>query len=161
MSQEFDHDLFFLLHDVARLTRVEADRRARLRGMTRAQWALLLRLERNPGLSQKEAADLLEVEPISLGRLVDRMEAAGLLERRADEQDRRIWRLHLRPAATAQLAEITRQRASLGSLIAAGITPAARAAMIEGLRQMKLNLQQTQPDHNQPVETADELRETA
>lgn len=161
MSQDFDHDLFFLLHDVARLTRVEADRRARLHGMTRAQWALLLRLEQNPGLSQKEVADLLEVEPISLGRLVDRMEAAGLVERRADEQDRRIWRLHLRPAATAQLAEIARQRIVLGNIISAGVTPATRAAMIEGLRQMKTNLQQAEPVHNPPAEAAAKLRETA
>src|SRR5271163_1221835 len=103
MGQDIERDLLFLLHDVARLVRVEADKRARLHGMTRAQWGVLLRVARNPGLSQKEVADLLEVEPISVARLVDRMAASGLVERRADAQDRRIWRLHLLPAGTAKL----------------------------------------------------------
>ena len=85
-------DLLFLSHDVARLLRHEADRRASAYGMTRAQWALMSRLARNPGLSQKELADLLEVEPISVARMVDRLEANGMLERRADANDRRIWR---------------------------------------------------------------------
>ncbi|MDE8346335.1 MAG: MarR family transcriptional regulator [Acidocella sp.] len=161
MRQDFEYDLFFLLHDVARLARVEADRRARLQGMTRAQWALLLRLERHPGLSQKEAADLLEVEPISLGRLVDRMEAAGLVERRADGDDRRIWRLHLRPAATAQLAEIARQRVNIGKLVTAGMAPSTRAALIEGLSQMKANLQQTEFACHDHVGSNADLKESA
>jgi len=59
----------------------------------------LVRLERQPGLSQKELAELLEVEPITVARLADRLAARGLLERRPDPADRRIWRLHLLPAA--------------------------------------------------------------
>ena len=145
MSQEFDRDLFLLLHDVARLIRVEADKRARGMGMTRAQWGLLLRLARNPGLSQKEVADLLEVEPISVARLVDRLEAAGLVERRADDQDRRIWRLHLLPRATAKLEEISRQRECLAEFIADGITDSTRETMIDGLQRMKTNLLQAAP----------------
>jgi DNA-binding MarR family transcriptional regulator len=145
MSQEFDRDLFLLLHDVARLIRVEADKRARVMGMTRAQWGLLLRLARNPGLSQKEVADLLEVEPISVARLVDRLEAAGLVERRADDQDRRIWRLHLLPRATAKLEEISRQRECLAEFIADGITDSTRETMIDGLQRMKTNLLQAAP----------------
>ena len=153
MSQEFDRDLFLLLHDVARLIRVEADKRARVMGMTRAQWGLLLRLARNPGLSQKEVADLLIVhkgngllvEPISVARLVDRLEAAGLVERRADDQDRRIWRLHLLPRATAKLEEISRQRECLAEFIADGITDSTRETMIDGLQRMKTNLLQAAP----------------
>jgi DNA-binding MarR family transcriptional regulator len=145
MDQDIDHDVQFLLHDVARLIRVEADKRARVNGMTRAQWGLLLRLERNPGLSQKEIADLLEVEPISVARLVDRLEANGLVERRADAGDRRIWRLHLRPAAVPMLRDISVQRAELASFVSAGVSPAIRDAMIVGLRQMKMNLLRAAP----------------
>ena len=96
---EFHRDLLFLLHDVARLLRVDADKRARLHGMTRAQWGILIWLDRQPGISQKELAELLEVEPITVARLIDRLEARGMVERRPDPRDRRIWRLHLlRPA---------------------------------------------------------------
>ena len=96
---EFHRDLLFLLHDVARLLRVDADKRARVHGMTRAQWAILIWLERQPGISQKELSEMLEVEPITVARLIDRLEARGMVERRPDPRDRRIWRLHLlRPA---------------------------------------------------------------
>ncbi|MDD2795106.1 MarR family winged helix-turn-helix transcriptional regulator [Acidocella sp.] len=145
MNQDFDRDMFVLLHDVARLSRVEADKRARVMGMTRAQWGLLLRLARNPGLSQKEVADMLEVEPISVARLVDRLAAAGLVERSADEQDRRIWRLHLLPRATAMLEEITRQREILAAFIAEGISDSTRETIIAGLQRMKTNLLRAEP----------------
>jgi DNA-binding MarR family transcriptional regulator len=140
MSAEFERDLFFLMHDVARLTRVEADKRARVNGMTRAQWAILLRLARSPGLSQKELADAMEVEPITVARMLDRLEAAGLVERRADEQDRRVWRLHLRDAATGMLTEIKRQRDDLAAFITQGISAPQREAMVNGLLRMKANL---------------------
>jgi len=140
MSQTSDHDLFFLLHDVARLIRVEADRLARAHGLTRAQWALLVRLEHNPGLSQKEIADLLEVEPISVARLVDRLAAHQLVERRPDLADRRIWRLHLLPAAKPVLREIKKMRAELASQVGANVAPDVVEAMRAGLAQMKLNL---------------------
>ncbi|MCB5945413.1 MarR family winged helix-turn-helix transcriptional regulator [Acidocella sp. KAb 2-4] len=140
MSVEFERDLFFLMHDVARLTRVEADKRARVNGMTRAQWGILLYLSRTPGISQKELADTMEVEPITVARLVDRLEAAGLVERRADEQDRRIWRLHLRDSATGMISDITHQRNELAGLITQGVPGPVREAMIEGLTRMKTNL---------------------
>jgi DNA-binding MarR family transcriptional regulator len=140
MSQHPDHDLLFLLHDVARMLRVEADRRASAHGVTRAQWALLSRLARNPGLSQKEIADLLEVEPISVARLVDRLAASGLIERRADAADRRIWRLHLLPAAEPVLQELAVLKGALAAEIGAGVPDDVRDAMLSGLNQMKTNL---------------------
>src|SRR5271165_5318177 len=99
-------DLLFLLHDVARLLRHEADRRASAHGMTRAQWVILFWLERQPGLSQKELAEILEVEPITVARLIDRLEGRGMVERRPDPRDRRIWRLHLSLPAHLVLREI-------------------------------------------------------
>ena len=100
----FQRDLMFLLHDVARLIRVDADKRARAHGMTRAQWGILIWLERQPGLSQKELAEILEVEPITVARLIDRLEARGMVERRPDPKDRRIWRLHVCPPAYPRAA---------------------------------------------------------
>ena len=89
------------LYDVARLMRTRFDRWARTYGMTRAQGVILARLARQPGMTQNEMAGLCEVEPITVGRLVDRLEARGLLERRLDPADRRIRRLHLLPACRA------------------------------------------------------------
>jgi MarR family transcriptional regulator, transcriptional regulator for hemolysin len=153
MDQDFDRNLFVLLHDVARLTRVAADKRARVHGMTRAQWALMSRLARNPGLSQKELADLLEVEPISVARMVDRLEANNMLERRADANDRRIWRLHLLPGAEPTLKRMTALGEELSRQVSQNVPPAVREAMLDGLIQMKANILQLEPDAAQPAAT--------
>ncbi len=137
---DFRRDLLFLLHDVARLLRMDADRRASAHGMTRAQWALLIWLERQPGLSQKELAELLEVEPITVARLIDRLEARGMVERRPDPRDRRIWRLHLCPPAHPMLREIAHQRAEIVRMVTAGIDPGTQEAMTEALIGMKATL---------------------
>jgi MarR family transcriptional regulator for hemolysin len=137
---DFQRDLLFLLHDVGRLLRVDADKRARAAGMTRAQWGILLWLERQPGMSQKELAELLEVEPISVARLVDRLEARGLVERRPDPKDRRIWRLHLGAPAHPALREIHRHRAAMLRRLTEGADPATLETMIEALITMKTTL---------------------
>ena len=137
---EFQNDLLFLLHDVARLLRVEADRRARCHGMTRAQWAILIWLGRQPGLSQKELAELLEVEPITVARLIDRLEARGMVERRPDPRDRRIWRLHLCPPALPLLQIVLRERDEITRLLGAGLSGATLDAMRETLKTMKSSL---------------------
>src|SRR5204862_872770 len=89
----------FVLNDVARMLRTYADQRARRLGITRAQWAVLARLEHHEGLKQSELAEILDLQPITLTRLVDRLSASGLIERRADPNDRRAKRLYLKPAA--------------------------------------------------------------
>jgi len=137
---DFRRDLLFLLHDVARLLRVDADKRARCQGMTRAQWAILIWLERQPGLSQKELAELLEVEPITVARLIDRLQAHGMVERRPDPRDRRIWRLHLLPLAVAVLREIDGQRTDITRMLTAGLDPATLQTMTDALVTMKANL---------------------
>ncbi len=137
---EIRRDLLFLLHDVARLLRVDADKRARLHGMTRAQWILLIWLERQPGITQKELAEIIEVEPITIARLVDRLEKSGMVERRPDPRDRRIWRLHLRPPALPMLREIDRQRAHITGVLTAGLNEATLESMTEALLHMKTTL---------------------
>jgi len=140
MAQMLDRDLLFLLSDVGRLVRIHADRRAREDGMTRAQWVILARLERMGGLSQKELADVLEVEPISVGRLIDRLQARGLVERRPDPTDRRVWRLHLTPASTPILERIATYRAELHDRITQGLDHEAVLHVVEALLGMKSQL---------------------
>ena len=137
---EIRRDLLFLLHDVARLLRMDADKRAREHGMTRAQWILLIWLERQPGITQKELAEIIEVEPITVARLVDRLEKNGMVERRPDPRDRRIWRLHLRPPALPMLREIDRQRAEITGTLTAGLDETTLESMTEALLHMKSTL---------------------
>ena len=85
----------FLLSDVSRLLRRSFDERARMIGVTRTQWRALTTLSRNEGINQGGLADLLEVEPITLCRMVDRLAEAGHVERRRDPADRRAWNIYL------------------------------------------------------------------
>jgi len=140
MQQSFDRDPLIVLHDVARLLRTRFDQRARAHGMTRAQWVILARLARQPGLSQNELAGICEVEPITVGRLVDRLESRGFVERRRDPADRRIWRLHLLPAAQPILEEISSYREVLREEITDGMDDAQLAALVDSLLHIKSNL---------------------
>ncbi|GBQ04870.1 MarR family winged helix-turn-helix transcriptional regulator [Acidiphilium acidophilum] len=137
---EPEPELLYLLHDVARLLRREIDRRARMHDMNRAQWVMLIRLARNPGLSQKDLAEIIEVEPMTVARLTDRLEARGLVERRADPRDRRIWRLHLTDEADPILQDIETHRGAVADFIAADLTPSMIDATTEGLIRMKTSL---------------------
>ena len=157
----FERDLMFLLHDVARLIRVDADKRARAHGMTRAQWGILIWLERQPGLSQKELSEFLEVEPITVARLIDRLERRGMVERRPDPKDRRIWRLHLCQPAYGVLREIDYQREQMRTLLTSGLDEATIDTMTEALLTMKLTLvHEAHPPRRYPQVEA-EAREVA
>jgi DNA-binding MarR family transcriptional regulator len=140
VNQSFDRDVLIVLHDVARLLRTRFDQRARARGMTRAQWIILARLSRQPGLSQNELASICEVEPITVGRLVDRLEARGLVERRPDLSDRRINRLHLLPAAQPILEEIASYKERLHAELLHGLDEKARTALVDSLLHIKNKL---------------------
>jgi len=96
----------FMLNDVARLLRTYADHRAAQYGMTRAQWAVLVRLDLSEGLNQSELAEMLDLQPITLTRLLDKLCDSGLIERRPDPGDRRAKRLFLTPAARPLLKQL-------------------------------------------------------
>ena len=145
MTESLDREILYVLNDVARLMRTRADQRARTYGMTRAQWVILARLERQPGLSQNEIAAIVEVEPISVARLVDRLESRGLVERRADPKDRRVWRLHLTPAADPVLRDLKRHKEELRDEITAGVDPAELNSLIDGLLKLKANMTDGRP----------------
>lgn len=141
MSTQPTDDILTVLHELAHLMRTRFDQRARLHDMTRAQWVILLKLERNPGLTQNELANLVEVEPITVARLVDRLQAKGMVERRHDPDDRRVWRLHLLPGAAPILKEITTARGEMMThLLGDNVDPDALAKTAATLRLMKLNL---------------------
>jgi DNA-binding MarR family transcriptional regulator len=95
MSPDDEHYIGYAITDVGRLMRTVFERRVRAFGLTRSQWMVIARVYRWPGLSQSAVADLLEIEKAPAGRLIERMEAKGWLERRGDANDRRINRLHL------------------------------------------------------------------
>jgi len=141
MPENFDRDLLILLHDVARTMRTRFDQRARASSaMTRAQWVILSRLDRQPGMSQNELAALCEVEPITVARLVDRLEARGMVERRGDPTDRRVRRLHLLPAARPVLETISHSKDAMSELVTAGLDEKTRETLIDALLVIKENL---------------------
>jgi len=108
-----DEFIGVMIADVARLLRTAFDRRVRKLGLTRAQWLVLTRVHRRPGASQSELAEMMEVEKASAGRMIDRLEAKGWVERRAQDGDRRVKRVHLTPEAERvhkriwRIAEVT------------------------------------------------------
>lgn len=95
-----------ILADASRLLRRSFDARARDIGVTRPQWQVLTTLRRHEGVNQGGLAELLDVEPITVCRMVDRLQEAQLVERRADPADRRSWRLYLTPKASELLAQL-------------------------------------------------------
>jgi MarR family transcriptional regulator for hemolysin len=135
-----ERTLGFLLHDVARLLRKRFEQNARDLGLTRAQWQVLAHLARNEGIHQGGLADILELEPISLGRILDRLQAAGLVERRPHAKDRRVWLLFLRPKAHPVLEKMRAIGAATRAEALAGVPEAEREQLIHILTAMKENL---------------------
>jgi MarR family transcriptional regulator for hemolysin len=135
-----DRELAFALHDVARLLRTYADQKAREHSATRAQWAVLSRLQRCEGSSQAELADALDLTPITLARLVDKLTSAGLVERRPDARDRRIHRLHLTEKAGPKLVKLGVLGEEIMGVALEGVDDDAKARMRSGLERMKANI---------------------
>jgi MarR family transcriptional regulator for hemolysin len=133
-------ELAFALHDVARLLKVYADQRAREMSATRAQWAVLSRLQRCEGASQNELAVLLDLTPISLARLIDKLTASGLVERRPDARDRRIHRLHLTEKAGPKLEELSALGQEIMGKALDGVDDETRDKIRDGLERMRANI---------------------
>ena len=132
--------LGFLISDLSRLLRKRFDERARLIGVTRQQWRTLSVLKRHEGSNQGMLAELLEVEPITLGRMIDRLEEAGWVERRRDPGDRRVWRIHLTDAAQPILLQLKTIADALFVDAAEGISPDDQAKLHALLEQLRANL---------------------
>jgi DNA-binding MarR family transcriptional regulator len=127
----------FLLGDLARQLRYRFDARTRTLGVTRPQWRVLLTLARREGLTQTELAEQLEVERITLCRMIDRLAEAGLVERRADPHDRRVWRLHLMPSALVIAEELSAIGAEIEEEALSVLSPAERKVLRETLLRIR------------------------
>ena len=130
----------FVLNDVARLLKTYADQRARQFGMTRAQWAVLARLEHHEGLKQAELAEILDLQPITLTRLVDRLCTNGLIERRPDPNDRRAKRLYLTPAARPLMDRLAELGSDMMGTVLDGFDAKTIETMISDMSRAKDNL---------------------
>lgn len=140
-----DDNIGFLMSDVSRLMRRRFDERARMIGVTRAQWRALTTLRRHEGIHQGGLADLLEVEPITLCRMIDRLEEAGHVQRRRDPGDRRSWRIHLTDAARPLLDRLQAIGDDLFAAALDGVGHAQHAALIDTLRRIQDNLAVAEP----------------
>jgi MarR family transcriptional regulator for hemolysin len=132
--------LGFLLHEAARLLRKRFEKRAKGLGLTRSQWQAIAYLSKNEGIHQGGLAELLEIEPITLVRILDKLAERGLIERRQHPTDRRTWLLFLKDAARPllttmqQIGEATRAEALVG------VSEGDRDRLLQTLTQMKVNL---------------------
>jgi MarR family transcriptional regulator for hemolysin len=137
---DLDRSFGFVLHDIARLMRKRYEQRARSLGVTRAQWQVLAHLQRHEGINQSGLAELLELEPITLARLVDRMEQAGLVERRNDPADRRAHRLYLKARAAPLLEQSRLVGEQVRAEAFAGIEEKERERLLALLLRVRGNL---------------------
>ena len=133
-------EIAFTITDVARLLKTLADQRARQFGMTRAQWSVLFRLDRSEGLKQSELAEILDLQPITVTRLLDRLAGNGLIERRADPNDRRANRLFLTPAARPLLERLSVLGEDMMETVLAGLDAKANERFLRDLALVKENL---------------------
>ncbi|MDJ0390621.1 MarR family transcriptional regulator [Roseomonas sp. E05] len=132
--------LGFVLHDVARFLRKRFEQRARCLGLTRSQWQVLAFLAPNEGIHQGGLAELLEIEPITLARLLDRLEGNGLVERRQHPTDRRVWQLYLTAKAHPMLARMRQIGDRTRAEALDGLSQAEREELLRLLLAMRKNL---------------------
>lgn len=139
-----DETIGTMLAQVSRLLRRHFDARARGVGVTRPQWQVLSLLSFNEGINQGGLAELLEVEPITLGRMVDRLQDAQLVERRPDPTDRRAWRLFLTDKGQMLLDQLLPCALATYDIALEGIEEQERAVMMTALGRMRANLSRRQ-----------------
>ncbi|KQZ99755.1 MarR family transcriptional regulator [Mesorhizobium sp. Root157] len=140
MITEGTERLGFLIHDAARLMRKRFEARASGMGLSAAQWRLMVRVTKEEGVAQARLAELLEIEPISVSRLIDRMEEGGWIERRADASDRRVRTIFPTPKALKAYAQVKGLAGEVYEEALTGMSDDDRRALIKGLRGLVENL---------------------
>lgn len=131
----------YLMNDVTLLFRKHFDRRAVQFGLTRAQWRAVKMLNHREGMRQNELAEALEMEPIAVGRVIDRLQAAGFVERRADPRDRRAWRLYVTAQAHDVVDDMERIARELRGESTRGIAYEEMQQCLAVMERIKANLQ--------------------
>jgi DNA-binding MarR family transcriptional regulator len=140
-----DENIGTMLSHVSRLIRRNFDERTRAIGVTRPQTHVLSILSRYDGINQGGLADLLEVEPITAGRMIDRLQDAELVERRADPGDRRAWKLHLTPRGEQLLDKLRPFALETFEVALEGIGETERAELMAMLERIRANLSRKSP----------------
>lgn len=133
-------DLLFEINETARAIRRAFDQRAVDLGVTRVQWKTLARLKRQPGLRQVELAEILEMEPITLCRVIDRLEEIGLVERKPDPADRRAWRLEITPKAEPLIRKLKTVAAELTEQALSGMNNSEAEQFRSNLNMIRNNI---------------------
>src|SRR5689334_20668983 len=147
MRGSVDMNFLFTLGEVQRLVRAYADKEAGRFGITRAQWAVLAKVERNEGMEQTELAEQMEMQPITLTRLIDKLCENGWIERRGDASDRRVNRLYLLKAGRALLGKLSGLRSELTATALDGIHPADAHRLLTQLELIKENVRNAIQSH--------------
>ena len=135
-----DGSLVLEIADTAQALRRAFDRRASALGVTRAQWRVLARLSRSDGQRQVDLAEALDLEPITLCRMVDRLAEAGLVERRADAADRRAWRIHLTAKAEPIVESLRALAEKFFGEALAGVSEEEQALVRDVLARVRANI---------------------
>ena len=129
-----------LIHEIDRLVKKRFDRFAETTGMSRAQWHVLAQVYKRPGINQAALADIVGVEPITICRMVDRLEALDLVERKPDPNDRRARLVHMTEAARPGLERMKAAAHALFSEALDGISPEEEALLMSLLGRIQTNL---------------------
>jgi MarR family transcriptional regulator for hemolysin len=151
-----EREFAFQISDVARLLKTYADQRGRQFGISKAQWMVLVRIDRHEGLKQSELAEMLDLQPISLTRVLDRLAENGLIERRPDPNDRRANLLYLMPAARPLLDQLSVLATDMMKTVLDGLDIVTIERTLRDLGLVKDNLRTAigrnavQPTPNQP-----------
>jgi DNA-binding MarR family transcriptional regulator len=146
-----DRSLGVLISDVARLLRRSFDRRLQSLGLTQAQWRAIINVSRTEGMSQTALAECLEIQPITVGRLIDRMESAGWVERRSHPLDRRAIQLYLTPKSQPILEEIHARATDMMAESVSGVSAAAQKQLFDNLQRIKQNLATAEAKSEEPA----------
>ena len=133
MKRPLRREFMFQLVETSRLLRTYVDQRARQHGTTRAQWGVMARLRRQEGLNQAALAEQMDLQPISLARLLDRLQGQNLIERREDPADRRAYRLYLTPEGRALVDDLDSVRTEIAQEVLGGVEEAAILSALETL----------------------------
>ena len=145
-EDNWDARLGFLMHDVSRLRRGVFDDFMKPVGLTRSQWWILAYLGRHDGMIQSDLANVLDIGKAALGGLIDRLEASKFIERRPDDSDRRVKRIHLTNKGTQMILEMRTRSHDMSERILAGLDDAARHKLADMLNTVKRNLQSIKSD---------------
>lgn len=149
MKRPLRREFMFQLVETSRLLRTYVDQRARQHGTTRAQWGVLARLRRQEGMNQAALAELMDLQPISLARLLDRLQGQNLIERREDPADRRAYRLYLTAAGRALVDELDAVRTEIAQEVLGGVDDNAILAALDALAAIREQTRTQRDDKTQ------------